>query len=266
MDKENTQTSKNDLSLVSEKPEETVVYHTISGGPETLKEVRKDHPEEPEPAPLPDLLGRNKPENEESSKPYDSLLSLDLSKRPKIQASNDSTFGHVCVFFASVIVLYLIYVWRTKDEPHTVYFLLYQIEWLVHEFGHVLFGLFGDFLTSLGGSLLQVAVPLLITYFFYRQRSYLFASFSLFFVGGNILDVAHYAADAQDRKLTLSSLSLESSQTIGHDWYTIFSTLHVLEYTRFISGCMYLTGWAVVFTAFFFCCKYAYAPLERNEL
>jgi hypothetical protein len=67
----------------------------------------------------------------------------------------------------------------------------------IHEFGHVLFRPFGEFMTLLGGSLFQVALPLIFGgVFLVKNRDPFAASVMLWWSAVAVMDVAPYIYDA----------------------------------------------------------------------
>jgi hypothetical protein len=193
--------------------------------------------------------------------------SLDLASRP---TQNPDPANRILARFISsfsiITFLYFVYVWIDyKENYNFLYLLIDSCTWLIHEIGHTLFSPFGKFLYVLGGTITQIAAPLFVSVYLYKKRALMFASYSLFFLGNSILDVARYASDAQARALPLTGLTLGNLTPESHDWHTIFSMLNVLPNTTTISFSIYGVGWLVMVCAVFFCCKYAYAPLEANR-
>jgi hypothetical protein len=71
----------------------------------------------------------------------------------------------------------------------------------IHEGGHLLFRLVGEFISVAGGTLLQLFVPFaLAAYFFFRRQSQGVA-FCLFFFFEQFLPLATYMADARAQDL-----------------------------------------------------------------
>jgi hypothetical protein len=133
-------------------------------------------------------------------------------------------------------VLFLLYLARADDPPYV------DILWLiVHEGGHLIFALFGKFLHVLGGTLLQLAVPLGLASYFTLERHLPAAALCLFFFFENFLGIAVYMADAHSMALPLVSLG---SGEITHDWYYLLSRFHLLHLDAQIAGVVRLTGWA----------------------
>ena len=67
----------------------------------------------------------------------------------------------------------------------------------IHEIGHVLFGFAGAFIGIAGGTILQIAAPLIAGWMFYRQRDYFAIAIALCWLATSFFDVAVYAADAR---------------------------------------------------------------------
>ncbi len=61
-----------------------------------------------------------------------------------------------------------------------VLWFLHGVNLVFHEAGHVIFGLFGEFMGIAGGSLNQVLIPLAATIAFLGTRQYALAAVTLF--------------------------------------------------------------------------------------
>jgi hypothetical protein len=102
---------------------------------------------------------------------------------------------------------------------------MHNINLPFHEFGHVFFRPFGEFMTILGGSLFQVALPLvlMLAFVFYRHDTFA-GSVMLWWCGQNFVDVAPYIADAEARSLPLILGMGEEA----HDWGNLLTELDAL--------------------------------------
>jgi len=110
-----------------------------------------------------------------------------------------------------------------------------------HEAGHALFGLLGwRFLTILGGTLLQLALPVAAAVAFWRRRQPASLAVVVAWLGVNLVNVGQYAADAQARALPL--LGADAS---GHDWWNMLRALGLLEQCHAIGGAIGGLGWAL---------------------
>lgn len=123
----------------------------------------------------------------------------------------------------------------------------------IHEGGHLLFGWFGQWPGVLGGTLLQLGVPVALAAFFIFQRQLAGTALCAFFFFENFLGIATYMAD---------SLAQEGNYvTVGgggdtiHDWFFIFSNLGLLDHFLLIARITRILGWmgmagSVVWLAF----------------
>jgi hypothetical protein len=123
---------------------------------------------------------------------------------------------------------------------------LHNINLPFHEFGHVLFGVFGTFWMILGGSLFQILLPLFpLVYFSVWQRDNFSAALMLWWSGQNFIDVSPYIADAQLRALPLISGSDES-----HDWGNLLTMTGTLEFTDYFADLCFTLGVCVMLLAY----------------
>ena len=106
----------------------------------------------------------------------------------------------------------------------------------IHEAGHLFFSPFGTVVMFLGGSILQVLLPLIWFLLAIKQRSTV-APFPLFWVGENIMDVSLYIRDT-----TLRQLPLLGGHWSGHDWYNILSRWDLLSAAETIADITYMIG------------------------
>ena len=86
----------------------------------------------------------------------------------------------------------------------------------IHEAGHLVFAPFGDTMHWLGGTLLQLLVPLAFCIYFVREADEHGASVALWWVAENCWHIAVYIRDAEAMELPL----------VGggeHDWNTLLT-------------------------------------------
>lgn len=113
---------------------------------------------------------------------------------------------------------YLLYILAVEYEPSNPNFrppfVLFVVDWIdlfIHEGGHFLFRIFGQWIYILGGSLTQVLLPGLAIYVTLRQdRRWI--GLPLFWLGENMVNVSVYIQDAPYKKLRLIASGLI------HDW------------------------------------------------
>jgi hypothetical protein len=108
----------------------------------------------------------------------------------------------------------------------------------IHELGHKIFIVFGEFWTILGGSVFQCLFPVICFLAFLKQKWYFAAAMCWCWLGLNLYDVAYYVADARSRNIPLSiGLAIfgvdpnntDAAYDQAHDWYQILSRTNRLE-------------------------------------
>lgn len=137
-----------------------------------------------------------------------------------------------------------------RGEPPASYWFLHRIDLVFHEAGHVVFRLLGDFMAVLGGSLLQVLVPAVVTgAFLARDANNFGASVGLWWTGQSLSDVAIYIRDAGELRLPLLGGGTGADRPGFHDWQNILSRLGLLEYDGAIGGLADAAGVLLMLTA-----------------
>ena len=111
----------------------------------------------------------------------------------------------------------------------------------IHETGHLLFRLFGEFMMIAGGSLFQVIVPVVFTGYFVWNKKYYSAAIVLLWVGQSILNVWVYAADAVTMQLVLTS-GTTGSEGGFHDWNYLLTATGLIGATKTVAGLIRLLG------------------------
>ena len=139
----------------------------------------------------------------------------------------------------------------------------------IHEAGHVLFVPFGRFMTVLGGSLLQVLLPLvlmasLVFGFGGSRRDNFAAALMLWWAAAAIIDLAPYIWDAFDPKLMLLGGST-GAESDGHDWQNILGDLGLLKRAHLIGGIAHQLGLAVMLLAYAWGAALLYLQFRRRD-
>jgi len=109
----------------------------------------------------------------------------------------------------------------------------------IHELGHVVFAFLGDFLSIAGGTVLQVTLPLVAFWMFYRQRDYFAIAIAFCWLATNFFDIAAYAADARAQELPLVSIGGGEPE---HDWFFLLAEMNLLNYDTVIGGLFRMLG------------------------
>jgi hypothetical protein len=158
--------------------------------------------------------------------------------------------------FGGRVLAYLVFfVWGLRfitvplAREQTSSSFMHSINLPFHEAGHIIFMPFGSFMTSLGGSLFQVALPLGIGIaFLVKNREPFSASIMLWWAGQNLMDVAPYIGDARALQLVLIG-GHTGAEVEGHDWEAILTALGWLRYDRALARFSYGLGTSLIVLA-----------------
>lgn len=139
-----------------------------------------------------------------------------------------------------LIFLYCFYYLTSLNDWHFID----NVNLIIHEAGHLIFILFGYFLSIAGGTIMQLFVPtLFVGYFVFKQQGYS-ASLILYWVGLNLFNISVYAADALRMELPLLTGDKDT-----HDWNQMLFVLGLLKHTELISQIILGLGVVVVILA-----------------
>ncbi len=130
-----------------------------------------------------------------------------------------------------LLAVYGFFLLRSPETSH----LIDSVNLAIHEAGHVFFGPFGEFIGFLGGTLMQLIVPLtFMGYFLYRRDQYA-ASVLLWWVGQNLWNISVYIKDARAMELPLVGGGV-------HDWRVILGETGLLPRDQEIGQAVYVVG------------------------
>ena len=105
----------------------------------------------------------------------------------------------------------------------------------IHEAGHPLFSIFGEFIGYAGGTLMQLLVPAVFLGYFWRRRDRHAATVMLWWIAQNLWNIARYIADARIQELPL----------VGggeHDWGYLLGRMGLLRQDRVIADTVHFAG------------------------
>lgn len=139
----------------------------------------------------------------------------------------------------SIILLPLVIYWVIHRGE---FGLLDNIDLVIHEAGHFFFGLFGKFIYTLGGTLMQIILPSIIAGYFLSNNYRTGVQFSLLWLGQNFINISVYAADARARKLPLLG-----GNKVYHDWHYLLGQVGILDYDQIV-GYTFLGIATIIFT------------------
>jgi len=128
---------------------------------------------------------------------------------------------------------------------------MHNIDLVFHEAGHVIFRLFGNFMAILGGSLLQLIIPLLVMLtFIFKHRDNFAASIGLWWLAQSMMDLVPYISDARAQEMWLLG-GVQGKDIPGiHDWNNILSRLGLLEYDQVLSTLVMLLSIGLMLLSF----------------
>ena len=153
------------------------------------------------------------------------------------------------------VLLWCALVWATfRFATHSVASnyagesVLHLVNLVFHEAGHVLFAVFGQFMTVLGGSIAQVMVPLCCAVALFRARDVFGALVTTWWAGESLVDVAPYVNDARALRLVLLG-GRTGAEVEGHDWEFILQSLGWLHLDHTIAKGLHAAGLMVMIGA-----------------
>ncbi len=138
------------------------------------------------------------------------------------------------IFYA----LFLIYI-AAASSP---FLLIDNVNLVVHEAGHLLFGWLGQTIGVAGGTILELLVPAALAAFFIFQRQLPGTTFCSFLFFENFHYIAPYMADARRQELPLVSVGDAGGEGV-HDWFYLFQKLGLLEHDTTVAALTRALGW-----------------------
>jgi hypothetical protein len=119
----------------------------------------------------------------------------------------------------------------------------------IHEFGHLLFLPFGEFMHLLGGSLFQAGLPLVFGgIFLVKNRDPFAAAVMLWWSAVAVLDIAPYVYDAQQPQHVL--LTGRTGETGAHDFIDVLGDLGLLTRAQAVGYAVHRFGVAMLVASF----------------
>lgn len=120
--------------------------------------------------------------------------------------------------------------------------LLGHVDFGIHELGHLLAMALPDSAMLLAGSVLQVAVPVALSVYFWKWRhDTVAATVTLAWAGASLINVGVYVADAQ-----LQQLPIIGSR---HDWATLLGRWGVIDMAPNFGGLLGAIGYITIASA-----------------
>ena len=142
-----------------------------------------------------------------------------------------------------LIVLVSVYAILYIQDPESHHF-VDSFNLVIHEAGHTICRLFGEFAYVAAGSIFQVFVPFVFVVYFFLHGERTEASVLLALVGINLINVSVYAGDA-----VLMQLPLLGGEAVIHDWNYLLDRLGLLDKTAIVAKVIYSLGIVTICTS-----------------
>ncbi len=179
------------------------------------------------------------------------------------------------VLLAQALVLAVMVLWGIRLVSYKVMTaeimgsFLHTADLPIHEFGHVLFRPFGQWMMYLGGSLFQCLLPFLVgVAFIWKQRNPFGAAFCLWWTGENVLDVAPYIYDAKLMALPLVGEwndAVAEMHVLRHDWHNILGPLDLVDAAPAIGTGAHALGAAIMVLACLWGGRWLWLAWKQSE-
>jgi hypothetical protein len=118
-----------------------------------------------------------------------------------------------------------------------------SVDFIAHEFGHVIFGFLGSFIGVMGGTLAQLFLPVICFLLSLRRRQWVGMSIFAFWIGQSLVQISAYIRDARTQALKLfSPWSLLGGGQAIHDWHYLLEKTGLLPADQFLGWCVFLVG------------------------
>ena len=148
----------------------------------------------------------------------------------------------IIVFFYSFSVIKLTI--NGFNDPDIPFSFLHNVDLIFHEAGHLIFSFFGDLIAALGGTMMQLLIPMICMYvLLVKSKDPFGGTICFWWIGENFLDISIYMNDAERMWLPLLGGRFGHSSPYGvHDWNYILNELNVLEYCQIFSKAVFVVG------------------------
>lgn len=131
-------------------------------------------------------------------------------------------FATYCLIFVGLSLWGYYFIQLNYESAEIGRSFMHSVNLVFHEAGHVIFAVFGRFMSIVGGSLLQVLLPLMLLFaFLINRREGFGASVCLWWAGQSLMDLAPYIADAKVMRLPLLGGGTGFDMPGAHDWNNI---------------------------------------------
>jgi hypothetical protein len=172
-----------------------------------------------------------------------------------------SSSNYLKLIFAAALTIYFLWIAATPTQGS----FLDLVDLPIHETGHLIFRILGEFMMIAGGSLFQVIFPAVFVGYFVWHFKYYSAAIVLFWVGQSVINVYVYAADAQVMQLVLTS-GFTGTEGSFHDWNYLLNKTGLLGSTKMIAGMIRAIGTLTIIAAAVLSIYYSFVPTAESEI
>jgi hypothetical protein len=137
--------------------------------------------------------------------------------------------------------------------------LLDAVDLAIHEAGHVFFGIFGEFMGFLGGTLFQLLIPVTFFGYFLQRHNRFAAAVMLWWIAQNLWNISVYVKDARDMALPL----VGGGQ---HDWNYLLEAVGLLHRDQQVGQTFFAVGVLCYLVAMLWGFRMAWRPVWRQTL
>jgi hypothetical protein len=190
--------------------------------------------------PVPNVAAAATPSDDDEDDRWHRFLALLTHVEPDV---NPVSFGGRVLVYCLFVVWGIRFLSYSVASPAMMGSFMHVVDLVFHEAGHVLLMPLGwSFLTALGGSLGQIAIPLVCAgTLLVKARDPFGASIGLWWTGQSFMDLAPYIADARALQLPLLG-GATGAEVEGHDWEAILTALGWLEHDRTLAALAHAAG------------------------
>jgi hypothetical protein len=123
----------------------------------------------------------------------------------------------------------------------TVFHAIDYVNLVIHEAGHWVFFMGGEFVSVFGGSFLQVFIPIVFAGYFFHEKDRAGFAATLAWTGESLSNVSNYISDGFKMNLPLLG-----GDGVIHDWNYILSLLGVVQHSEIIGQCVWVISLMII--------------------
>ena len=184
---------------------------------------------------------------------------------PAQEKVNVLFFAGRCVVFALIFIAGIRLMINLPSSELAGHSFFHNISIPFHEAGHIFFSILGDFMKTLGGSIMQVLIPVVCLAAFLKKNDVFAASFALWWAGQNFIDMGPYMNDARAQELMLLGGVTGQDVPGYHDWNNILGQLGLLKLDHAIANTSHFFGSFLMIAALFWCGIILYMQYKNLE-